>query len=675
MRRFRIPCLVLACLAIPALPMRASRAAEVPPGMQERITAARDRVYPALVMISVVSTTEDGGRQKRLRGIGSGTILDEKGTVLTNHHVAGHGTRLVCTLSNKEEVPADLVGTDAMTDLSVLRLRLAERKDPKAPLSTAALGDSDALQVGDYVLAMGSPQGLSRTVTLGIISNKERTFTNLDLEGEPSGTLTRWIQHDALILPGNSGGPLVDLKGEVVGINELGGTGMGFAIPSNLARTVLAEILDKGRVHRAWLGVSPQTLLKGSGGERGVLVGSVEPDSPAAAAGLEPGDILLNFDGTEMTARFEDELPLFHRRVAEAPAGKQVEIAFLRGGETKTVQVTLGEDEPMRPKEKELRRLGITASDLSRPLARALRLSDPSGAFITGVRAGGGAGSAKPPLQGGDILRGIDGRDVKRLQDLLDWLESVKPEEKRTAVADVERQGARVLSVVVVEPKQDDPSGRQVAKAWLGCATQVLLRPLAEAVGLAGMKGVRVTQVHADTPAAEAGLQVGDVITHLGEREVNASREGDGELFNEMVRRCRIGEQTALKIVRAGQPMDLQVTLGSSPVEPKDATRTRDADFEFVARDICFDDRVGRRWDRSVTGCMVESVEQSGWAGFSGLWPGDLILSIAAKPIGSVEDFKKAMADVKAAKPATVVIMIRRGLQTGFLSVEPLWER
>jgi len=200
-----------------------------------------------------------GGRSQRGAGAGSGVIVSPAGHVLTNFHVAGHTTRITCRLPTCEAIDADVLEHDPLTDLSVLKLRLKARKDATRPLPFATLGSSSALRVGDYVLAMGNPMALSSTLTLGVVANTSRVFTNfqgtaieeLDLgSGEVTGLFTRWIQHDALILPGNSGGPLVNLRGEVVGINELGGSGMGFAIPSDLASKVLNQVLTSHHVDR-----------------------------------------------------------------------------------------------------------------------------------------------------------------------------------------------------------------------------------------------------------------------------------------------------------------------------------------------------------------------------------------------------------------------------------------
>jgi len=295
-------------------------------------------VKPALVRILVAEATYESGREDKAESSGSGVIISAEGYVVTNHHVAGQAKRLVCTLSNKEIVEADLVGTDALTDISVIRLR------PGAgPYPYAKWGDSSKLEVGDRVLAMGSPMSLSQSVTLGIVSNTEMVMPSymsggMTLDGEDVGSIVRWIGHDASISPGNSGGPLVNEHGQVIGINEIS-MGLGGAIPGNLARAVAEEIIRSGRVRRAWLGFNPQPLLKGAGMRRGVLVGGVLPDSPALAAGWRAGDILLRLGDQEVSARFAEQMPQINQMIASLEIGRPVESVLLREG--KEVKATL----------------------------------------------------------------------------------------------------------------------------------------------------------------------------------------------------------------------------------------------------------------------------------------------------------------------------------------------
>src|SRR5437899_1861625 len=260
------------------------QAQEIPANVRAVVDSAITRMRPALVRIHVVSTEYREGRELKMQAVGSGAIISKDGYLITNHHVAGHGARMVCTLWNREEIEAELVGTDPLTDISVLKLK----PDKPREFVPATFGDSSKISVGDSVLAMGSPMALSQSVTLGIISNVEMimprlfgTFGRFRLDGEDVGALVRWIGHDASIYGGNSGGPLVNLRGEIIGINEIR-FGLSGAIPGNLARSVAQEIIAHGKIRRIWLGIDVQLLFKHSKNERGVLISGVIAESPAS---------------------------------------------------------------------------------------------------------------------------------------------------------------------------------------------------------------------------------------------------------------------------------------------------------------------------------------------------------------------------------------------------------
>jgi serine protease Do len=279
----------------------------------------------------------DTGREQM--GIGSGVIIDPAGLVLTNHHVIARAERVEVRLADDREFTAEVVGTDPETDIAVLRLQGVEE-----PLPAAPLGRSDALRVGDYVIAIGNPFGLALTVTAGIISATARVIG--------AGPFDDFLQTDAAINPGNSGGPLFDLEGRVVGINTAivaPGEGIGFAVPIDLVRALLPQLVDEGRVVRGYLGVVIQNLTPQIAGdldlpvERGAMVVRVERGGPADRAGLRDGDVIVAAGEDPV-----DSAAGLSRHVAALPPGETVRLTVLRDGRRQRVEVTLGE-RPARP--------------------------------------------------------------------------------------------------------------------------------------------------------------------------------------------------------------------------------------------------------------------------------------------------------------------------------------
>ena len=261
----------------------------VPSALRSQIDSAIAKVKPALVRIRVVSTDYSEGREVKMQAVGSGAIITRDGYLITNHHVAGHAARIFCTLWNREEIEAELVGTDPLTDIAILKLK------PEHPteFQPAEFGDSSKIQVGEYVLAMGSPMALSQSVTLGIISNTEMTMPRFwgssrrfQLDGEDVGSLVRWIGHDAAIYGGNSGGPLVNLRGKIIGINEIS-YGLGGAIPGNLAKSVADQIMAKGRVQRSWFGLDVQPPLQAWPGQARRVDQRRAGEFPGGQSGLQ----------------------------------------------------------------------------------------------------------------------------------------------------------------------------------------------------------------------------------------------------------------------------------------------------------------------------------------------------------------------------------------------------
>src|SRR5215468_2385485 len=275
-------------------------------------------------------------RQQQQRSLGSGVIVDPSGIALTNAHVVERAGEIEVVTSEGKKHKAKLVGLDKRTDLAVLRLQGG------APYPSAALGDSDRVKVGDWVLAIGSPFGLQQTVTAGIISAKGRSIGQ--------GPFDDFLQTDAAINPGNSGGPLVNMSGEIVGINSAilsrsgGNVGIGFSIPSNMAKRIYTELVAKGKVTRGWLGVSIQPLTPelaksfGLKEPKGVLISDVIAESPAEKAGVQAGDIITEFDGKKLDGPQD-----LQRAVASAAPGKAMAMTLWRDKATKTVEIHIGE--------------------------------------------------------------------------------------------------------------------------------------------------------------------------------------------------------------------------------------------------------------------------------------------------------------------------------------------
>jgi serine protease Do len=326
---------------------------------------------------------------------------------VTNNHVVEGATEIKVTLATKEEFDATLIGRDPKTDLALIKITSDK------PLPTVPFGNSDALEVGDWVLAIGNPFGLGHTVTAGIVSAKGRIIG--------AGPYDDFIQTDASINPGNSGGPLFNMRGEVIGINTAivaGGQGIGFAIPSNMAKEVLLQLHDQGKVTRGWLGVAIQRLSPdlvqafGLEDTHGALVADVVPDSPAAKAGIERGDIIISFQGTKV--QDVSELP---RIVATMAPGTKVEVEVIREGERLSIPVTLGtlEDEKretvarLQPSDVE-ETLGLQVQPITPDIARALRLGDTKGVVVSQVVPNGPA--AEAGIQRGDVVREVNHKPV-----------------------------------------------------------------------------------------------------------------------------------------------------------------------------------------------------------------------------------------------------------------------
>jgi serine protease Do len=349
-------------------------------------------------------------REFRGRSLGSGFIINREGYIVTNNHVVENASDIKVSLSDKEEYAAKVIGRDPKTDVALIKI------DAKKDLPAVAVGDSSKLRVGEWVMTIGNPFGLGHTVTTGIVSAKGRIIG--------AGPYDDFIQTDASINPGNSGGPLFNMNGEVVGINTAivaSGQGIGFAIPINVAKELLVPLREKGRVVRGWLGVQVQgitpELAKSFGleRERGALVADVMADTPAEKAGIERGDIIVEFNGRKI-----EEMNDLPRVVASTPPNADVPVKILRKGQEKVMQVKVAE---LKDKEERVassggtleESLGLTVQELTPEIARSLRVNESKGLVVTNVEEGSPADEVG--LRRGDVIVEINQKKVDNLRD------------------------------------------------------------------------------------------------------------------------------------------------------------------------------------------------------------------------------------------------------------------
>ncbi len=373
------------------------------------------------------------------QSLGSGFIISREGYIVTNNHVIENADQIKVKLASNKEYDAEVVGRDPKTDVALIKIA------PSNDLTPLQMGDSDRLQVGSWVVAIGSPFGLEQTVTAGIVSAKGRTIG--------SGPYDDFIQTDASINPGNSGGPLINMKGEVVGINTAiiaSGQGIGFAIPINMGKQIVSQLKETGRVTRGWLGVGIQEITSdlarsfGLKETKGALVSQVFKGGPAEKAGIEQGDIILEFDGKPI-----DEFAELPRIVATTPVGKTVTITVFREGKVITHKATvaqmeekteIGRASPEKP-------LGIAVQNITPEVAKALGLDGERGVVVTGVEPESPA--AKADIRRGDVIQAVNRRPIRDVETLSRTIEEARDQE---SILFLIRRGETNL-FVTVSPK------------------------------------------------------------------------------------------------------------------------------------------------------------------------------------------------------------------------------
>jgi serine protease Do len=403
--------------------------------------------------------------EQDVQSLGSGFIIDASGYVITNNHVVDEAVEITVTLTDNSKYKAKIIGRDKKTDLALLKI------EAKKDLPFVTLGDSDAMRVGDWVIAIGNPFGLGGSVTQGIISARQRSIN--------AGPFDDFLQTDAPINRGNSGGPLFNIKGEVIGINSAifspsmggGSVGIGFAIPTSLAKPVISQLKEFGRTHRGWLGVKIQEVSEeiadsvGLPKAAGALVLEVSKDSPADKAGIVPGDIITNYDGKEIT-----EMRYLPRMVAETKEGKTVSIIYWRKNASKTAQITIkeldekaeeeqnNEDNGTTNNQKSNSRegeslLGINVSPLNAQLRARLRIDEKKNGLVV-LDVENNSEAAKRGLQRGDVIVDVNNEPVKSVADLKDAFDKARKAGRKFALLKISRKNEEAFFTLPLGEKK-----------------------------------------------------------------------------------------------------------------------------------------------------------------------------------------------------------------------------
>ena len=376
-------------------------------------------------------------------GMGSGFIIDKEGFILTNYHVVEGAEEIVVLLEDEKEYPAKLIGSDSKTDIALIQIQKEPGDDTTFPF--LKMGESQGLEVGEWVVAIGNPFGLSHTVTVGVVSALGRSIG--------AGPYDEFIQTDASINPGNSGGPLINLNGEVIGINTAiisgntgGNVGIGFAIPINIAKGILHDLKEKGSVTRGWLGVMIQKITPelersfGLNSTEGALVGDVIPDGPAAKSGIKRGDVIVGFNGHKIK-----EMENLPKVVAATRPGDTVDVEIVRDGKKQALRVLIEVLKDVQ--EQQLAKvdpLGMQVQEITKQLAQSLQLESMDGVLVSDVTAGGAAGDAG--VKRGDVISEVNRSPVNKLADYNNITRSVQ---KGSSVLFLIKRGGSTIYIAV----------------------------------------------------------------------------------------------------------------------------------------------------------------------------------------------------------------------------------
>ena len=644
------------------------------------IAAARDRVLPVVVSILAVRQDYRQGEPVLSVSSGSGTVVSAQGHIATNAHVTQNGRSFRVIFGDGRDLPASLVGTDTLSDLAVLKI---DTPRPET-FAYAEFADTLDLKAGDTVLAMGAPWGLSNSMSAGVVNNPQRLLVSLfddeaeyedSLgEDEPTGRYYAWIQHDAAIAPGNSGGPLVDLRGRIVGVNTRGmisGGDLAFAIPGPEAGRVVRQLIAKGHVERANLGFRLRSL-KGTPYTNGVLVNSVERGSAPEKAGLRAGDRVLAINDEAIDALQPIDVPAVQRRIAELPVDSKVRLQVVRDGTPREIVVVAEAQPRERGNEAGFMPLGLSVSELTASMGQRRNLDARSGLLVTGIRPGGPAAIARPELRTGDVLRRVGGKDVATLADL----NAAVPESaaKKSLIVEFESNGQqRIAAVTPVFGDQAHTPLPELAKAWVGVEVQPVTASLAKEFGLAS-PGFRVTRIYPGSPLAAAGARIGDLLVAVDGEPLKPANDSSAEGFDQRVRDLEPGAKATIAALRDGKPRDFVVQLADSPVETSGLRTLAITRLRAQLRELGVYDRVAAKLPGDAHGVIIDGVESGGAAGLAHLRRGDVIVRLGTHVVDTPAQLSQALdAELAASGDELIPLQVIRGGDTRILYLERYW--
>ena len=675
--------LIAACLVLVPAPRAtaadAGSTSEAP--APSTIAAARDKVLPVVVSILTVREDFKQGEPVLTVSSGSGTVVTPEGHVATNAHVTQKGKSFRVVFADGRELPARLVGTDTLSDLAVLQVQ------PPKPETFAHARFADVLDLspGDTVLAMGAPWGLSNSMSAGVVNNPRRLLVSLfddeaDYEDrlgadEPTGRYYAWIQHDAAIAPGNSGGPLVDLSGRIVGVNTRGmifGGDLAFAIPGPDARDVVNALIERGEIKRSHLGFRLRSL-KGTGETEGVLVNSVERGSAAEKAGLRAGDRIVSVDGEPVTTLQPVDVPALQRRIAELPIGAEVRLGIAQDGKRRELKLTTRAQPEDRGEERAFAPFGASLAELTAAMGRRRNLEGERGLLVTGLRPGGPAAIARPALDEGDLLLSVDGQKVPDLA-ALEAVAGEPPPEGQPLVIEYRRGPERRISLLV--PRHGDQMRvplPELDKAWSGVEVQPVTSSLARELGLVG-PGFRITRVYPGSPLGEAGARVGDLLTAIDGVALRAANETSDMPFHQRVRDLAVDQDVTVQARRGDQTLALQVSLRAAPANTASLRTLALTKLRAQTRELGFFDRAARDLPASQQGVMVDGVEAGGPGGLAHLKRGDIIVRLGDQVVRDLPGLQAALdAALEKGNGRVIPLQVLRGAESRILYLERYW--